>query len=339
MLNYKDKKVLVTGGAGFIGSELVRQLAENGAQVAVVDNLVNGRRENLAGLPTDRVILHEVDIRDRTQMQSLLGGTDLVFHLAALGVRHSIHSPQENHDVNATGTLGLLMDARAADVGRFVCVSTSEIYGTGYKVPMDEEHPPFVMTVYGGGKLAGESYARAFYRTYGYPTVVIRPFNTYGPHCHHEGDSGEVIPKFMLRALTGKPLIIFGDGTQTRDFTNVQDTAYGILLAGLAENVIGETINIGSGEELTINELAKQVAAAAGCTDLEVIHDEPRPGDTLRLYADISKARELLGFAPRISLADGLRQLKQWYLGQDKSLEALLAEELVHNWQEAEKEA
>ena len=333
MLNYANKKVLVTGGAGFIGSELVRQLASAGAQVTVVDNLVNGRRTNLAGLPVEQVTLHEVDIRDRNKMQTLLKNVEIVFHLAALGVRHSIHSPQENHDVNATATLGLLMDARAADVARFLCVSTSEIYGTGYKVPMDEEHPPFVTTVYGGSKLAGESYARAFYSTYGYPTVVIRPFNTYGPHCHHEGDSGEVIPKFMLRALTGKPLIVFGDGTQTRDFTNVQDTAYGILLAGLAEKVVGETINIGNGEEMTINALAEQVAAVAGCIDPQIIHDVPRPGDNLRLYADIGKARRLLGYAPRVSLVDGLRQLKEWYLNQDKSLEDLLAEERVHNWQ------
>lgn len=331
MLNYTDQKVLVTGGAGFIGSELVRQLSEAGARVTVVDNLVNGKRENIAGLPG--VTLHEVDIRDRAVMQELVQGQHILFHLAALGVRHSIHAPLENHAVNATATLGLLLDARAAGVGRFVCVSTSEIYGTGYKVPMDEEHPPFVTTVYGGAKLAGESYARAFYNTYGYPTVVIRPFNTYGPHCHHEGDSGEVIPKFMLRALTGKPLIVFGDGTQTRDFTNVRDTAYGILLAGVADGVIGETINIGNGEELTINHLAGEVAAVVGVGDLQVIHDIPRPGDNLRLYADISKARKLLGYAPRIRLADGLRQLKDWYLGQDRSLEDLLAEERVHNWQ------
>lgn len=333
MLNYKNKKVLVTGGAGFIGSELVRQLSEAGAMVTVVDNLVNGKRENVAGL--ENVTLHEVDIRDRAAMQALMPDVEVLFHLAALGVRHSIHSPVENHEVNANGALGLLIDARAAGVGRFVCVSTSEIYGTGYKVPMDEEHPPFVTTVYGGSKLAGESYTRAFYATYGYPTVVIRPFNTYGPRCHHEGDSGEVIPKFMLRALTGKPLIIFGDGTQTRDFTYVEDTAYGIMLAGLADGVVGETINIGNGDELTINELAEEVAAVAGMDDVKVVHDIPRPGDNLRLYADISKAKKLLGYAPRVSLGEGLSKLKAWYLGHEKSLEDLLAEERVHNWEEA----
>ena len=140
-MNYKQMKILVTGGAGFIGSELVLQLTEQGADVVVVDNLTNGKAANLAGLPADQVRLITCDIRERGRMAELLCGVDVVFHLAALGVQQSIHSPEENHEVNATGTLGLLMEARAANVGRFVCVSTSEVYGTGYKVPMNEEHP------------------------------------------------------------------------------------------------------------------------------------------------------------------------------------------------------
>ena len=267
----------------------------------VVDNLVNGKAANLAGLPADQVRLETSDIRDRGRMAELLCGVEVVFHLAALGVRQSIHSPEENHEVNATGTLGLLMEARAANVERFVCVSTSEVYGTGYKVPMNEEHPTFPMTVYGAAKLAGESYARAFYRTYGFPTVVIRPFNTFGPRSHHEGDSGEVIPKLMLRAMTDKPMIVFGDGEQTRDFTYVSDTARGILLAGLVDKVIGETINIGSSKEITINALAEKVKEILEKPGVRIVHDSPRPGDNLRLYADITKARELLGFEPQVS--------------------------------------
>jgi UDP-glucose 4-epimerase len=141
-----------------------------------------------------------------------------------------------SEEVNATATLKLLSIARTVGVNRFVYVSSSEVYGTAQWVPMTEEHPTFPMTVYGSSKLAGECYTRAFYQTYGYPTVVIRPFNAYGPRCHHEGDSGEVIPKFLLRCLANKPMIIFGDGNQTRDFTYVSDTARGILLAGFAEN-------------------------------------------------------------------------------------------------------
>src|SRR5205807_8697625 len=156
-------------------------------------------------------------------------------HLACLGVRHSIHSPLENHEVNATASQHLLEEAKKADVRRLVYVSSSEVYGTARWAPMTEEHPTFPMTVYGASKLTGECYTRAYHRTYAFPTVVVRPFNTYGPHCHHEGDSGEVIPKFMLRCMAGRSLVIFGDGTQTRDFTYVSDTARGIFLAGVAD--------------------------------------------------------------------------------------------------------
>ena len=329
----RDSKVIVTGGAGFIGSEVVNQLANWGASVVVVDNLVNGRRENLNGLPADQVQLVVADIRDTERMADLTRGVDILFHLACLGVRHSIHSPHENHEVNATATLKLLSAAKAAGVKRFVHVSTSEIYGTALWAPMTEEHPTFPMTVYGASKLAGECYARAFYRTHDYPTVVVRPFNTYGPRCHHEGDSGEVIPKFLLRCMAGRPMLIFGDGTQTRDFTYVSDMARCILLAGLADDAVGETINLGSGREITINELAREVAAVVGRQGAEVIHDDPRPGDTLRLYADTTKARQLLGFEPKVTLHEGLSRLKDWYLSLGQSVEELLEQEVVHNWE------
>ena len=323
---------IVTGGAGFIGSELVRQLAEQGTRVTVIDNLVNGTRENLSSLPGDRVGLLEHDIRDLPAYASLLRDASVIYHLACLGVRHSVHSPGENHDVNATGTLRLLEASRSAGVTKFVYVSSSEVYGTAQWVPMQEDHPTFPCTVYGGSKLAGEAYARAFHRTYGYPTVVVRPFNTYGPRSHHEGDSGEVIPKFLLRCLAGKPMVIFGDGTQTRDFTYVSDSARGIILAGTAAAAVGRTINLGSGSELTVNDLARTVAEITGRPDAAIVHDEPRPGDVLRLYADMSQARLLLGYEPRIPLADGLRQLLSWYRAQNVSPEVLLRDEVVRNW-------
>jgi len=336
MRDHRDlagKRYLVTGGAGFIGSELSRQLVERGASVIVVDNLVNGKRENLNGLPQDRCRLDVSDIRDTARMAELLKKVDVVFHLAALGVRHSIHSPQENHDVNASATLDLLMEARSAHVSRFVCVSTSEVYGTGYKVPMDEDHPTYPMTVYGAAKLAGECYARAFYRTYDYPVVVIRPFNAFGPRSHHEGDSGEVIPKMMLRALAGEPLIIFGDGEQTRDFTYVGDTARGIIEASLSDKTIGETINIGSGKEITINHLAHKIRDVLNKPDVNIIHEQPRPGDTLRLYADISKAEKLCGFKPQVGLTSALNILRDWYLSLEQTPQQLLQQENPHNWE------
>src|SRR5260370_22239413 len=240
------QKVVVTGGAGFIGSELVRQLAQQDLHVLVIDNLINGRRENLEGLP-DSVDLVVADIRDRKGLARVLEGTEVLFHLACLGVRQSIHSPLENHEVNATATLHLLEDAKKADVRRFVYASSSEVYLTARWVPMTEDHPTFPMTVYGASKLSAECYTRAYRETYDYPTVVVRPFNAFGPRCHHEGDSGEVIPKFMLHALAGRPMVIFGHGTQTRDFTYVSDTAAGILAAGQSDAAVGHPIKFGKG--------------------------------------------------------------------------------------------
>ena len=330
--NEFPNRVLVTGGAGFIGSELVHQLADYGHEVIVVDNLANGLRENLNDIFNKNVKLEVVDILDLKKMADLMVGIDIVYHLACLGVRHSIHSPYENHLVNADATLKLLELARAAKVGRFVHVSTSEVYGSFQYVPMSEDHPTFPKTVYGASKLASECYARAYFETYKFPTVVVRPFNTFGPRCHHEGDSGEVIPKFLLRTLIGQPMVIFGDGFQTRDFTYVSDTAHGIRLAGFADSVVGKTINLGSGKELTIKDLAHRVAKIAQKADATITHETSRPGDVLRLCADSSKAKALLGFEPEISLEDGLSYLLEWYRSLNRSPMELLSEERLYNW-------
>lgn len=333
-MSLAGQTVVITGGAGFIGSMLVRLLLDSGATVRVVDNLVNGKHENLADIAdNERLTLHLVDIRDTQSIRALMQDTQIIFNLAVLGVRHSLHSPHENHEVNATATLHMLSAAREVGVERYVYVSTSEVYGTARTVPMTESHPTYPMTVYGASKLAGESYTRAFWETYHYPTVVVRPFNSYGLRSHHEGDSGEVIPKFLLRCMADKPLIIFGDGTQTRDFTFVEDSARGILLAGTSDKAVGETINIGSNHEITINDLAETVKTVVGKPNAEIIHDEPRPGDVLRLYADSSKAGELLGFEPQVTMSEGLQRLKAWYEAQSLSAEELLEAEKVRNWE------
>lgn len=325
-------RVVVTGGAGFIGSELTDQLVVGGHDVLVVDNLVNGRRDNLASAMQAGAELAVADIRSESEMRAALHAADVVYHLACLGVRHSIHAPMENHEVNAAGTLTLLKLAREAKVSRFVCVSTSEVYGTLLHAPIGEEHPTLARTVYGAAKLAAESYTRAFHETYGFPAVVVRPFNAFGPRSHHEGDSGEVIPRFLLRCLAGRPMVIFGDGNQTRDFTFVADTARGILAAGMTDAAIGRTLNLGSGREISVLDLATHIAQVVGSKKAALVFDNPRPGDVKRLCGDATLARQLLGFAPNVSLADGLTRLCAWYRSQTESPEELLQAEELHNW-------
>jgi UDP-glucose 4-epimerase len=328
-------KVLITGGAGFIGSELVRQLAAQASEVVIVDNLCNGKLANIEEVLGSSVRFEECDIRDEQGMRPLFEEVDVVYHLACLGVRHSIHSPVENQAVNATATLTLLMLAREMNCGRFVYVSSSEIYGTADRVPMSEDCPTFPHTVYGAGKLAGDCYTRAFWDTYQMPTVVVRPFNSYGPRSHHEGDSGEVIPKFLLRTLAGKAMTIFGDGTQTRDFTFVSDTALAIMLAGTKPAAVGKTINVGFGAEISVNELARTVAEVTGRDDAVIEHAEPRPGDVLRLHSDTRLAEELLGYRAKVSLRDGLVALLDWYQSKGLTPEELLKEEIERNWEGA----
>lgn len=331
-LNRKSSRVLITGGAGFIGSELVRQVAAQGAEVTILDNLVNGNPANIEKLLNDRIHLEVADIRDHNKTRHCLKGIDHVFHLACLGVRHSIHSPQENHEVNATATLSLLSQAREAKVKRFVYVSTSEVYGSARTVPITEDHPARPHTVYGASKLAGECYTRAFWETYRSPTTMVRAFNSFGPRSHHEGDSGEVIPKFLLRGMAGRAMVIFGDGRQTRDFTFVTDTARGILLAGFSEAAIGETINIGNGKETSIREVADLIAEVLGKREALVENVANRPGDVLRLCADTRKARRLLGFRCEVSLRKGLEKLRAWYEDQGIAPQELLKDELTRNW-------
>ena len=329
-MSIKHKKIVVTGGAGFIGRELVYQLCQLYKNVIVIDNLINGKEENIKDI--DGVDFIKEDIRNIKNIKKIIKDSDILFHLACLGVRHSIHSPKENYDVNSTGTLDLLISAKEVGVKKFVYVSSSEVYGKSFYSPINEEHPTYPMTIYGSSKLSAECCVRAFCNTYRYPTVVIRPFNTYGPYSHHEGDCGEVIPKFFIRSLNGKQMTIFGDGEQTRDFVYVSDTARGILLSGLCDACVGETINIGTGEAVTVKYIAGCIAELTG-NKKNIFYAESRPGDTLKLQADITRAKKLLSFEPQIDLITGLNDLKKWYLSFSDTL-SFLKEDSVYNWKD-----
>ena len=333
-MSWQDKRVLVTGGAGFIGSELTAQLIAAGARVTVLDSLLNGKPGNLSGLSAERLTLVVGDVRDEVLAAQLLREHPVVFHLACLGVRHSLHAPRENHDVNASATLSWLEQSRIAGIERFVQVSSSEVYGPARYAPIDETHPTAPTTVYGAGKLAGESYALAMHRSWHLPVTVVRPFNAFGPRCHHEGDAGEVVPRFLLRALAGQPIVVFGDGAQTRDFTFVTDTARGIALAGIAPAAIGRTLNLASGREIAIRALAQLIAARTTKAEApqRIEHAAARPGDVRRLIGDATLARAVLGYVPTVSLDDGLDRLIAWYQVQGAAPCELLRGSEDRNW-------
>jgi UDP-glucose 4-epimerase len=299
------KSVLITGGAGFIGSHLVEELSD--CRRRILDDFSTGQRQNLASVPGELDIL-QGDVRDDQLVAKALEGIDIVFHLACRGVRHSIGNPQANHEVNASGTLTLLRAAHRLGIKRLVHVSSSEVYGSARQVPMTEDHPCFPETVYGAAKLAGEAYARAYHRTYQLPIVVVRPFNNFGPRSHYEGDAGEVIPRFVVWALNGKPPVIFGDGKQTRDFLYVKDTAYWLRRIAEADDAIGQTINLGSGIETSILELATIIYEEANGRKLQPSYLPP--------------------------LREGIRALLDFLRSGSKSPAELLAQISERNWTE-----
>lgn len=332
-MKLEGKRILVTGGAGFIGSHLVDTLAATN-EVTVVDNLSGGSHKNIQHhLERGTIRFVQADIREPKGVEKLVRDSQVIFHLAVQGLRLSLFDPQLVHEVNATGTLNLCTIALEAGVERFIYVSSSEAYGTAKTVPMGEEHPLAPTTPYGASKLAGEAYARSYYLTFGLPVVIVRPFNTYGPREHLKGVYGEVIPRFVLRVMNGLAPIVFGDGQQTRDFTEVSDTVRGILLASECEALTGETVNIATGREVSINEIAQIVLTLLGRdNELIPLHMDPRPGDVRRHYADISKARQILNFQPEIEITQGIQHYIDWVREQNWDIERLQQQEMVINW-------
>ena len=332
-MRLKGTRVLVTGGAGFIGSHLVDSLIGEGCHVSVLDNLVNGRPENLEQHKNNnrfKFILG--DINNPPTLAEAIKETDIVFHLACLGVRHSIKYPIENHSVNAEGALRVLQKSYEAGVIKFIYCSSSEVYGSAEHVPMTENHPTRPCTVYGASKLAGEAYTRAYHKTYGLKTVIVRPFNTYGPRSHHEGDAGEMIPKSVVRALNSESILIFGDGSQTRDYTYVEDVARGMTEAAKQDGTIGLTLNIGSDSEISIKKIAEMILEITKKTPSKIEYTDGRPGDVLRLFASSKAFRKITGWQPGMPFKDGLLKTIQWFKSRPEGASILLSQEKGINW-------
>ena len=300
------KKVVVTGGAGFIGSHLAEELARRDYRVIILDDLSTGKVENIEDLlGKENVEFIKGSITDLPLLRELFRGVDYVFHQAALpSVPRSIENPQATHEVNVSGTLNVLLAARENSIKKVLYTSSSSVYGDIPTLPKKEDMVPHPLSPYAVTELAGEYYCQVFHQVYGLPTVCLRYFNVYGPRQDPNSQYAAVIPSFIKRALEGNPPIIFGDGEQTRDFTFVKDAVEASILA--VESDARGLFNIAQGERITINELARLVISIVG-ENMEPVHQELRPGDIRHSLADISLARAF-GYEPRCSLKEGLRE-------------------------------
>jgi len=301
-------KTLVTGGAGFIGSNLAMELDRSGHQVAVLDNLQSGYRGNLDACPGVRFV--EGDIRDPAAVEDAVRGAEVIFHLAAsVGNKRSIDHPIDDAEINVIGTLRVLEAARRHGVRKIVASSSAGIFGELKTLPIREDHPVEPDSPYGASKLCEEKETLAFGKLYGVECVCLRYFNVYGPNQRFDA-YGNVIPIFVFQMLRGEALTIFGDGEQTRDFVNVRDVVQANIKAAGARGVSG-AFNIGSGTRITINNLVERLREASGL-DPVVRHGPPRAGDVRDSLADIGAARKAFGFDPAVTMEAGLPEYIQW---------------------------
>lgn len=309
-----QRKILVTGAAGFIGSNLAEDLVKEGHSVKIIDDFSSGNVNNIRGLfnyKDFKMIRGSVTNKELVAKASL--GTDVIFHLAAqVHVDRSIIEPRHTFEVNTLGTLNVLDAALENDIELVVYASTSEVYGSAKRVPMSEDHPLNPASPYAASKAAADRLCFSYYNTYKLPVVIVRCFNTYGPRQRDTGYAA-AIPKFLRRALSGMPPVIYGDGKQTRDYMYVKDAvnAYKLVMKSY-KNVLGKAVNFGTGKEITIQELASTILGLCG-KRMKPIHVAPRTGEVKRLCADISLAKKELNFRPKYTIKTGLKEFHKWY--------------------------
>jgi len=298
--------VLVTGGGGFIGSNLVRALLDEGHDVRVLDNFSTGNRANLAGLDIEVV---EGELRSYERVHNAVRGVEVVFHLGALGsVPRSVQDPLTSSAVNIEGTLNVLLAARDEGIRRVVFSSSSSVYGPRRELPVTEDMPPDPISPYGVAKLAAERYCVSFSRVYeSFESVVVRYFNVFGPRQSPFSQYAAVIPLFVTAIAAGEPILIYGDGEQRRDFTYVSNVVDGTIRAAEAAGASGRIFNVAASAPATVNDVAAAIGTVLG-KPVEKTFAPPRVGDIRDSWADVSAAREVLGWEPTVDLEDGLRR-------------------------------
>ncbi|NKE34961.1 SDR family oxidoreductase [Natronococcus sp. JC468] len=331
-------RVLVTGGAGFVGGNLAESLAREGHDVTVLDNLdpyydtgIKERAVDAAAAAAESgggaYEFVEGDVRNAALVEDLVGDAEIVYHQAAqAGVRTSVDDPQKPNEINVGGTLNLLDAARNADIERVVLASSSSVYGKPEYLPYDESHPTTPVSPYGVSKLAADQYARVYHEVYGLPTVSLRYFTVYGPRMR----PNMAISNFVSRCLNGRPPVVYGDGSQTRDFTYVDDVVdvnRALLRDGSAD---GEILNVGSADTITIRTLAELVRDELA-PDLEIEYAEAREADAEHTHADVGKATELLGYEPSTDVREWVRKFVDWYRSNREWYEPLVLDAYSNN--------
>jgi UDP-glucose 4-epimerase len=305
---FEGRRVLVTGGAGFVGGAVVRRLIASGAEVTVLDDLFTGRTEVLP----QGIRFVEGSVTDDALVDRLVAEAEVVFHMAARNIIASTKNPRDDFATNIGGTLNVLMAARAAGTPRVVYTGSTSVYGNPRSIPINEDDTPVPLSPYAASKLGGENYCFAFHESYDLPVAVVRYSNVYGEGQRPDNPYCGVVSKFFAAAYTDRPLAIHGDGQQTRDFTYIDDAVDATLRAGFVERAVGEVFNVGTGIETSINELAVLVAEAAG-REAVIEHIDRRDIDNIRRrVVNIEKARRMLRWAPQISLPIGLAMTARW---------------------------